>query len=436
MKRVHIIFMSIILAFSIGCAQKDNTITEIKPLKKENLVNSSTIHDAVRINDLELVKYFVKEGIDINSKDKFGYTPLHLAARFNHLKIAQFLIDNKANVNTQDKYLDSPLLDSTRNGYSKMSELLICSGADRSIADKYKLTPYKYALSANDIRLTKLLKMEDLSSFCNKKEEKNLNSSNIGFKGPSITVDDNNVIKEAMPIICGDILDPSVLQVQVSLDEGKSVYDANLDMKNKRWCAKVSNHQKAGEYKASVISMNKSNKMTRVEDKFKIAFDDIIITFLKKEFENEFEKWNLELLADSYTIRFKDSSMFLRGKNEISDEYKKIFNQFFPRYLAIISKNIDKINTVSIQGHTPSRYRTAKTQEEKFEKNRILSQKRADTVLAYLKGIENITVYENKDLIKDFFISEGKASSELIYNQDGTENIKASRRVEFKINLK
>jgi outer membrane protein OmpA-like peptidoglycan-associated protein len=128
--------------------------------------------------------------------------------------------------------------------------------------------------------------------------------------------------------------------------------------------------------------------------------------------------------------------MFLRGKNEISDEYKKIFNQFFPRYLAIISKNIDKINTVSIQGHTSSRYRTAKTQEEKFEKNRILSQKRADTVLAYLKGIENITVYENKDLIKDFFISEGKASSELIYNQDGTENIKASRRVEFKINLK
>ena len=83
---------------------------------------------------------------------------------------------------------------------------------------------------------------------------------------------------------------------------------------------------------------------------------------------------------DSYTIRFKDSSMFLRGKNEISDDYKKIFNQFFPRYLEIIGKNIDKINTISIQGHTSSRYRTAKTQEEKFEKNRVLSQKRADTV--------------------------------------------------------
>jgi outer membrane protein OmpA-like peptidoglycan-associated protein len=37
--------------------------------------------------------------------------------------------------------------------------------------------------------------------------------------------------------------------------------------------------------------------------------------------------------------------------------------------------------------------------------------------------------------IRDYVTANGLSSSHLIYNKDGTENIEASQRVEFKIDL-
>lgn len=45
-------------------------------------------------------------------------------------------------------------------------------------------------------------------------------------------------------------------------------------------------------------------------------------------------------------------------------------------------------------------------------------------------------MHENLGLIDELFTAKGMSSSQLIYNEDGSENIEASRRVEFKIELK
>jgi len=441
MNKLNILGLVLLLSIFTGCVNKQNTESKLKPINKESFVEKSTIHDAVRINDLELVEYFLENGVDIDSKDKFGYTPLHLAARFNHYEIAKLLIDKGANTNTKDKYSDSPLIDSTRNGYSAMSELLLCNDAQRTITDKYGLTPYEYALRDNDIRLTKLLKMEDLQKVCKRKVKTVAPeveySVDKPFEGQSITLDDVKVITETTPMICGDLIDPSVLQIQISLDGGKTIFDANIDKENKRWCAEVTKPVKNGSYEVAAISINQLNKMTRVEDSFKVIIEDSLLEQLKEEFKNDFKKWSLELVEDSYILRFKNSSsMFSRGSDEVSDEYTKIFNEFFPKYLNIIKNNADIIASVSIQGHTSSRYRTAKTPEEKFEKNRALSQKRADAVLRFLQRVDTPIVRENRGFIREYFKAEGKSSSELIYNDDGSENIEASRRVEFKIEIK
>ena len=66
-------------------------------------------------------------------------------------------------------------------------------------------------------------------------------------------------------------------------------------------------------------------------------------------------------------------------------------------------------------------------------KNKALSQKRADAVLKYASEITDPVVGENSKFIKDEFKAVGKASSELVYNADGTENYELSRRVEFRI---
>lgn len=443
MKKVKFLLMSVVCVFTMGCANKsEKVINEIKPMEKQNLIEKTTIHDAVRINDYKLVNYFIKNGSEINAKDKFGYTPLHLAARFNHLDIAKLLIKNGADINTEDNYLDTPLIDSTRNGYSIMSELLICNDAKRDVVDKYKMTPYDYVLRTNDTRLTKLLKIEDLSTYCKNKIKKENQAqleknNNTNETGSSINIDDYSIVKQTKPIICGDIVDPSVVQIQISLDEGKTVYDASLDSKNSRWCARVGTALGNGNYNVAAISLNKFNKMSRVEDAFKVKLSSSIFKELKDEFKNDFERWNLVLLEENNILRFKNpTSMFLRGQDSISEKYQKILNDFFPRYLKIIEKHKDEIQVIYVEGHTSSRYRTAKTKEEKFEKNRILSQKRADEVLLFLKNINDTRVYENTKLMDEIFISKGRSSSQLIYNEDGSENIEASRRVEFKIVLK
>ncbi len=56
---------------------KGDTVTS---LTHKDILTESTIHDAIRINDLKLVKFFIDEKINLNEKDRFGYTPLHLAS--------------------------------------------------------------------------------------------------------------------------------------------------------------------------------------------------------------------------------------------------------------------------------------------------------------------------------------------------------------------
>ena len=143
----------------------------ITGLSHKDILTESSIHDAVRINDIKLVQFFIDEKIDLNEEDRFGYTPLHLASRFNHLEIAEKLIDSEASVNTTDKYGDTPLIDSTRNGYSNMSRLLICNGAKRDVLDKYGMSPLHYASKTNDIKIAKLLRLENVDIECNPKVE-------------------------------------------------------------------------------------------------------------------------------------------------------------------------------------------------------------------------------------------------------------------------
>ena len=50
---------------------------------------------------LEVVKFLIDVGIDINGKNNEGYTSLMLAAIFNHLNIVKFLIKGGVNINAK-----------------------------------------------------------------------------------------------------------------------------------------------------------------------------------------------------------------------------------------------------------------------------------------------------------------------------------------------
>lgn len=404
-----------------------NTITG---LSHKDILTESTIHDAVRINDLKLVKFFIDEKINLNEKDRFGYTPLHLASRFNHFDAATMLIGSGAGVNSVDKYGDTPLIDSTRNGYTNISKLLICNGASRDVLDKYDMSPLHYASKTNDVKIAKLLRAENVQSECTEKVASAPVSEEQFYN--LITIDDYKVINDNTPQICGNVLDSDVQKVQLSFDAGQTVTEGKID--GNRWCADVENKLANGDYTAAAMAVNSANQRGKAEDDLTIHVLNKLYNALNNEFGPDFSDWNAELDEDTLTFRFKNPAlMFTRGSSKIRTQYKEILNSFFPRYINILKDYESEIVSVNVEGHTSSRYRTAPTPEAKFEKNRILSQKRAGTVLSYMSGITDPAVSDNQLFINKAFVPEGKSSSELVLNADGSENIELSRRVEFRI---
>ena len=63
---------------------------------------------ATALGHVEIVKYLLEAGADIESRDAFGSTSLFIAAMFGHEEIAKLLLDNKADVFT-DNYQGADL---------------------------------------------------------------------------------------------------------------------------------------------------------------------------------------------------------------------------------------------------------------------------------------------------------------------------------------
>lgn len=179
------------------------------------------------------------------------------------------------------------------------------------------------------------------------------------------------------------------------------------------------------------------------EEKKKIS--DIAITYnqgkialnkaLRDEFEEDLLEWNAELL-DNNTIRFKSQDMlFETGKSDIKHKFKSILDNFFPRYIQILTSQnfrID-IDEIRIEGHTSSDWETAQNINERYINNAKLSQNRAFQVLNYC--INNNGVQHELNWLITLFRANGVSFAKpIIIN--GVENPELSRRVEFRVIIK
>lgn len=100
----------------------------------------------------EMVDLLVKRGANVNAKNKFNYTPLHKAV-FNFVegkrkekdckKILDLLISNGANLNAQDNNGNTPLMTAIQK--TTPAKILIAKGADVNLANKNKETPLMLA---------------------------------------------------------------------------------------------------------------------------------------------------------------------------------------------------------------------------------------------------------------------------------------------------
>lgn len=146
-------------------------------------VYAQDIHAAVLKDDSLTIKEALKNGADINVRDKYGATPLMTAARWGNIPMVRFLLKNGAtpnqprseagrmalhvacayyggmqickaliaagaDVNAVTLKGETPLMMAASNGKADVVELLLRLGADKQKKDQNGKTALDYARSA------------------------------------------------------------------------------------------------------------------------------------------------------------------------------------------------------------------------------------------------------------------------------------------------
>ena len=126
----------------------------------------NSIHDAARNGDSFAVLTLLNTGIDINKKNKDGWTALHIAASKNRLEIVELLIENGAEVDSKGDPSTvfiwqggfTPLHYATVNGHKDIVELLINRGAQVNAKTDNGFTPRDWAIKRSHTHIADLLK--------------------------------------------------------------------------------------------------------------------------------------------------------------------------------------------------------------------------------------------------------------------------------------
>jgi len=154
---------------------------------------------------------------------------------------------------------------------------------------------------------------------------------------------------------------------------------------------------------------------------------------LHDEFRDDLPRWGAELNKD-LSLRFYNTEvLFAHGDATIKPAFRGILDDFFPRYVRIITsdKYREDILEVRIEGHTSSDWGAARNTDNAYIKNMALSQARTRTTLAYL--LELPRVNGNKTWLKEHLTANGLSSSKVIFDADQAEDGIRSRRVEFRL---
>ena len=136
---------------------------------------------------------------------------------------------------------------------------------------------------------------------------------------------------------------------------------------------------------------------------------------LKKEFENDLEKWEAVLDRERISVRFKEPEvLFEPGKAEVRPLFQGILDDFSPRYVRILRdpKYINDLAEIRIEGHTSSEWSKEASQDKAYILNMELSQDRTRSVLQYVLQIPEISA--KKEWLKQYLTANGLSSSKLI----------------------
>ncbi|XP_078383072.1 uncharacterized protein LOC144665666 isoform X2 [Oculina patagonica] len=114
------------------------------------------LHKASINGEWNKVKMLLREGKDVDQRDKFSLTPLHLAAWYGHESVAQLLLEHGANANAVDRFQKTPLQKAERHNHQSIVQLLLRFGANPT---------YQQPLSLQSLSKMAFLAVDQRSGF-------------------------------------------------------------------------------------------------------------------------------------------------------------------------------------------------------------------------------------------------------------------------------
>jgi hypothetical protein len=123
-------------------ANKHSKLEAIKIVKGEIDANAKYSDENTALiiasnnGQLEILKYLVEIGADVNSTNKWNSTALILASAKDHFEIVKNLVENEADVNAKDDRGSTALLLASENGHFEIFLYLFENGADVNAKDE------------------------------------------------------------------------------------------------------------------------------------------------------------------------------------------------------------------------------------------------------------------------------------------------------------
>lgn len=117
-----------------------------------------TFHGAVASGSIDAVNSLIRDGADVNARDRFGWFPLNWALRCGHYDITKALIKAGANVDAKTNEGKTPLHIAAKEGMTEMVGILVNNGAVLRMRDNDGRTALEVAMAHKNNQSAQLLR--------------------------------------------------------------------------------------------------------------------------------------------------------------------------------------------------------------------------------------------------------------------------------------
>lgn len=118
---------------------------------------SNAWRGAIEKGNRELVQQLVKKGIEPDSRDESGRTPLSWATAEGHASVVELLLTEGADIEAKDRWNKTALIWAADKGHTNVVELLLVKGADIEAKDRSIKTALIWAAEKGHAHVVELL---------------------------------------------------------------------------------------------------------------------------------------------------------------------------------------------------------------------------------------------------------------------------------------